>query len=329
MDKKTRSMFNHQIFDRILSFWQLDKEKTEELKGFESFIYKTEYRGTPAVLKISHTDRRSIKNLEGEIEFTQFLGSRDLRVPEILSNEEGRTICEAKAERGHFTGVLYSYLEGTPPGDEDWNSQLAEKIGRMLGRMHKMTKDFTPRERKRPDIFEEFGPTFGNYLDDEDNLVVERIQTLYQELKSFPQTKENWGMVHVDFHGGNFSLYQGEIGLFDFDDCQYSWFAHDIAMALFYMLPPRVTTEEDLQRGHDSLNQLLSGYLKENSLSGKELIRIPLFLKLREMELYALIKRSFDLNDLDPWCANYMNGRKDNLEKDEPFFPLDLSAYTD
>ncbi|MBN2658049.1 MAG: hypothetical protein JXR86_13400 [Spirochaetales bacterium] len=52
---------------------------------------------------------------------------------------------------------------------------------------------------------------------------------------------------------------------------------------------------------------------------------IPDFQKLREMELYAVIKRSFDLNNLDPWCSSFMNGRKKRLEEEVPFFPLDLS----
>ena len=51
---------------------------------------------------------------------------------------------------------------------------------------------------------------------------------------------------------------------------------------------------------------------------------IPAFLKLRELELYAVINRSFDLDDLDPWTASFMNGRKARLEGDAPYFDLDV-----
>ncbi len=48
---------------------------------------------------------------------------------------------------------------------------------------------------------------------------------------------------------------------------------------------------------------------------------IPHFLKLREIDLYAIIHRSFDVDNLedDPWVANYMRGRKEKIENDVPF----------
>lgn len=325
MDKNIRRQFNRNIFIEMLSFWELPVEKTRELDGFESFIYETDYKGERAVLKISHTDRREIEDLEGEIDYTEFLFDNGVNVPEILHSRTDKAVHLIEAEKGCFTGVLYSFLPGKPAEKTDWNSGLPNKIGRFMGKMHSLSQIYEMKQGRRPDIFEEFGPTFKGNLDERDGKIQERVDAIYKEFQSIPRNKENWGMIHVDFHGGNFHLKDGTIHLFDFDDCQYSWFSHDIAMALFYVLPHHCEKKEDVDWGHDFLNDLLSGYRKEKALSEEELHRIPLFLKLRELELYALIKRSFDMDDLDPWSESYMKGRKEKLEQDLPYFPLDFN----
>ena len=48
-------------------------------------------------------------------------------------------------------------------------------------------------------------------------------------------------------------------------------------------------------------------------------------MKLREIDLYAVIHRSFDINNLDdPWCAWYMNGRKEKIESGKPYLDYDF-----
>ena len=43
----------------------------------------------------------------------------------------------------------------------------------------------------------------------------------------------------------------------------------------------------------------LTGYSRENPLETRRLNGIPYFLKLREIDLYAVIHRSFDVENLD------------------------------
>ena len=55
--------------------------------------------------------------------------------------------------------------------------------------------------------------------------------------------------------------------------------------------------------------------------------QIPFFMKLRELDLYAVIHRSFDVENLDdPWCAWYMKGRKDKLESGTPYLDFDFNS---
>jgi Ser/Thr protein kinase RdoA (MazF antagonist) len=118
----------------------------------------------------------------------------------------------------------------------------------------------------------------------------------------------------------------GTITLFDFDDCNYSWFANDIAIVLFYI----AMWKEDVQAyTREFMTHFLRGYRRENRLDPVWLSEIPRFLKLREIDLYAIIHRSFDVDNLDdPWCQRYMEGRKERIQDDVRYidFPFESLA---
>ena len=71
----------------------------------------------------------------------------------------------------------------------------------------------------------------------------------------------------------------------------------------------------------------LRGYRQEKALDPDWLAQIPHFLKLREIDLYAAIHRSFDVDHIeDPWVARYMEGRKERIEAGVPYLDVDFAA---
>ena len=118
---------------------------------------------------------------------------------------------------------------------------------------------------------------------------------------------------------------KGGITLFDFDDCVYSWYVYDIAMVVFYLVNGRDDAREYTR---ETLSHFMPAYLAENDLAGEWMNEVPAFLKLREIDLYALIHRSFDVDSLDdPWCKRYMAGRRERIEMGVPFADLEASDF--
>jgi Ser/Thr protein kinase RdoA (MazF antagonist) len=119
----------------------------------------------------------------------------------------------------------------------------------------------------------------------------------------------------------------GRITLFDFDECAYSWFANDLAIVLFYIVMdaadwPAFTRE--------FLTHFLRGYRRASRLDTRWLLEFPHFLKLREIELYAVMHRDFDVSNIDnEWCARFMQGRKDRIEQDVPFIDFDFGLLSE
>ena len=103
----------------------------------------------------------------------------------------------------------------------------------------------------------------------------------------------------------------------------YSWFINDIAIVLFYhrdgcrKIGPAFT--------RDFMLHFLQGYHQAYSLDPEWLKEIPYFLKAREIELYAVIHRDFDVSNIDNgWCARFMRDRKFKIEHDVPFIDFDF-----
>jgi Ser/Thr protein kinase RdoA (MazF antagonist) len=157
-----------------------------------------------------------------------------------------------------------------------------------------------------------------------DALVAEKYRQLMEQLAAWPRDRGSYGLVHYDAHAGNLLIDErGRITLFDFDDCAYCWYMYDIAIVLFYM----VIGQEDPQGfTREFMRHFLRGYVQEKPLAAESLEQIPYFLKQREIDLYAVIHRSFDTENLDdPWCARYLHGRKERIEAGVPFLEFEFS----
>jgi hypothetical protein len=56
---------------------------------------------------------------------------------------------------------------------------------------------------------------------------------------------------------------------------------------------------------------------------------LPYFLKLREIDLYAIIHFSFDLeNEDDPWITGFLDGRKERIDTGLPYIDFEWESLT-
>ena len=336
MEKAIRELFNPILLESILNCYQISLPDANILDGFESFIYDVQIDGREYILRIGHSSRRSADLIQGEAEFLNYLRGGGLSVPLVLPSANDFLVEEIEAQDGSFfLATLFEKAPGHPPKGRDWCPALYQAMGRFMGRLHTLSKDFLlslPRYQ-RFSIVEDFAAmekAGRQYLPAQDQPVLQAYLDTVAAIQRLPQDPDSYGLCHIDFHGGNFFITDGgEITLFDFDDCQYAWFVYDIAMALFYAISHDCTSAADLQKAKTFLSAFWSGYTAEHNLAPSWLEHIPLFLRLREIDLYMLIHRSMDLNKLDPWCASYMDGRREKIIKAVPYCALDYAAIVD
>ncbi len=326
MEKRIRDQFNQDVLHRALEAYAISPSGLEELDGFENYIYACQKAGTAYILRIGHEAHRTAEMMQGEAEFLNYLAAGGLSVPRVFASKNGLLVEKIPAQDGScFCTMLFDKASGHAPRGEDWSPSLFAAMGQFMGRLHHLGKGFKPSAPRYTrlsieDDMDEFEQVAKNVLPDGDQPVLEKYLAITSEIGKLPKTEQNYGLIHVDFHGGNFFVDDaGHITLFDFDDCQFAWFAYDLAMALFYVVPHDCHKDEDLEKAQAFLQHLVDAYRQENPLDAQALATIPLFLKLREVDLYIAIHRSLDVNNLDPWCASFMKNRREKICNDTPY----------
>ena len=326
MEKFIRYIYNSEITTSALAHYEIDPENTTLLDGFESFIYNVHKEGREFILRIGHNSRRTADLVQGESEFINHLAKGSLSVPKVIPSLFGNLVETIPAEDGsQFLTTLFTKAKGKPPSRDTWAAPLFELMGCFMGKLHHLSKSFQPSQPRfsRYDIERDFAEMYAigkRNLPKEDEPILQAYLDTIQVIRQLPKGRENYGLCHVDFHSGNFFVSEdGDITLFDFDDCQYAWFIYDIAMALFYAIPHNCRTPKDLRMAETFLSHFWKGYLRENILEPNWLEAIPHFLRLREIDLYMVIHRSMDLENLDSWSASYMDHRREKILSQVPY----------
>jgi Ser/Thr protein kinase RdoA (MazF antagonist) len=299
------------------------------LDGFESFIYEFERGHESFVLRIGHSFRRTENLIRGEVDWINHLARGGASVAAAIQSENGNLVERIDDGQGEcFLATAFVKAEGKPSQRSDWSPEFLERYGTLLGRMHALTKEYVPGDPtwRRPEWDAATMLEVERFLPAGEERVLERYRELKQHLGTLPRgDRDSYGLIHQDAHSGNFHVdATGRITLFDFDDCTYSWFANDIAIVLFYAVP---LGEDSAGFAEAFMTSFLRGYARENRLDVGWLAEVPHFLKLREIDLYAVIHRSFDVKNLDnPWCARYMANRKERIERGAQFIECDFQG---
>ena len=335
MDKAIRDRYNDSIRREVLRRYGVAGDAYEALGGFESYIYRFARDGAPAILRVTHSLRRSPAQIHGEVDWINYLAAGGATVAGALLSARGELVEEIDdGQGGRFLATAFAHAPGGPPHEAGWTPARFVAYGRLIGRMHALTKDYAPPDPAwRRDAWPaEFQEQITGLLAGRDAPLLERYLALTARLEAMPQERDGYGLVHFDAHGGNLFIDGETITLFDFDDCVYNWFIGDIAIVLFYM----VTNADDPEGvAAGFLPHFLRGYAAENRLDPRWLAAIPDYLTTREIDLYAIIQRSYDLSAVTEaaveaiphaWPRRFMRGRRARLLAGQPYLDLDFSA---
>ena len=121
--------------------------------------------------------------------------------------------------------------------------------------------------------------------------IVKKYNELVEKIKNYPEDSDAFGLIHGDLHHGNFhyDFEKKKMTAFDFDDCNYFYYAFDIAVPFasleFSNQEKRLNLNLD-----DALNDFFDGYHKEYELGQFWIDEIQTFKKYRYASLYFWCK---------------------------------------
>ena len=349
MDGQIIARYNDSILQEAMRRYDIAKDQIRPLDAFESFIYEFEHGGTDYILRIGHSFRKSEALIQGEVDWINYLARGHVSVARAISSESGNLV-EAIDDRqgGQFLVTAFVKAPGQKPWEAGWTPARFENYGRLLGKMHALAVNYQPLPAwKRPEWDDSTMQFIELYLPEYEVIAHQKYRSVLEHIYTLPKDRDAYGLIHQDAHQNNFFMDEnGTLTLFDFDDCVYSWFINDIAIVLFYI----AMDAEDLgfpttaAFTEEFMTYFLRGYRQVYTLNNNWLKEIPHFLKLRELELYAVVFRDFAIKDSEHWTlegfqhipgfdvnnsghmwiANFMRDRKTNIEKDLPFIDFDF-----
>jgi Ser/Thr protein kinase RdoA (MazF antagonist) len=311
MEKEIRDRFNEGVLGEAMERFGIAEGDIKLLDGFESFMYEYQRGGGAYILRLGHSRRRTPDLIRGEVDWINFLADGGAGVARAIESLNGELVEVIPDEKdGTFLASAFVKAQGGPMWVMGgWTDGLMETYGKLLGRIHALSKKYTVGDEawRRP-----------NWEDDQYGLdlplepaVASKLHEVMDYLQALPRDRASYGMIHQDAHAGNFFVDEaGRITLFDFDDCVYGHFAYDLAMVLFYAITNR---EDATAFAANFWPKFMRGYEAENDLDPVWQKEIPHFMKLREIDLYALILRDYDSLAGDAWVESFLDGRRERI----------------
>ena len=352
MDQQIIARYNDTILQEAMQRYGIARDQIKPLDTFENFINEYERKGAGYILRIGHSFRKNENLILGEVDWINTLAHAGVSVARAIPSENGKLVEVIEdGQGGQFLVTAFVRAQGQKPWDAGWTPMRYENYGRLLGRMHALAVHYQPADPawKRPAWDRESLNFMERYLPASETSAYLKYQTLLEHLYTLPKDNFTYGLIHQDAHQNNFFIdADGTLTLFDFDECAYSWFINDIAIVLFYisMDAEELGFPSAASFMHEFLTHFLRGYRQVYTLDLAWLKEIPTFLKLRELELYAVVHRDFDLQGIEHWSlesfqripdfdinssshmwiANFMKNRKANIEQGLPFIDFDFES---
>ncbi|MCJ8010821.1 phosphotransferase [Paenibacillus sp. KQZ6P-2] len=325
MEKETRELMNDQLLAEAAQLYGLSQQDLTYIGGFQNFVYEYDKGGKPFILRITHSSHRDMHAIHAELDWVNDLVRYGISVSRPVPNDRGKFVEVIHLDDSEM--FIASFEKA--PGNKIFypecmnNDELSEKCGELTGQIHALSRNYAPAStsRKRHHWMDnEYLKHAHRYIPDEQQQVLANLEELKQQIHRLNQRDETYGLIHGDINVGNFFVDGEIITLFDFDECQYSWFVEDIAIQLFYMV--YVVLDDSLEERHVQarrfLEHFLKGYEKHCSIHPDELHHLELFLRLREYIVYVGMYRSFDLTNLNDWTETYLRESRSRLEAGIP-----------
>lgn len=321
MEKAVASLFTETIINEGLRQFEVDVHSAKMLGDFENFIYEGVRENRKVIVRYTHSSHRTDEQIISEIDWVCHLKKHGVNVYEHFLSKEGNFLEAVEAVDGScFYICCYEMLPGKRITWRDCEQEPSyiEKWGAVIGQMHQATKHYVKPQSiaRRPEWHEEDLMNMVLFREHYTEEMFTYSEDVLKQVHALTKTENNYGIIHSDLHLGNFHVQDDQVYVFDFDDSSYLFFASDIAIPLYYTILSRILEGQDQQEAFAAffMKHFMAGYEKYNQLEERDLLSIPLFLRLRDVSLYNVMLKKFDLENLSEKDTLFMNSVKGRLK---------------
>ena len=306
------------LADQLAGQWPHDPGQVWFWRVSANFVFVYKHGGQDFILRFNHASERTAAQIVAELAYVNALAERGIRVARPIPSLAGNLIESVSTTLGEFHAVVFEKLPGEQLEVDDLSGEQFNRWGRALAALHEAATQIEVTGRSTWQDQLAFVAATVPAAESVIHQAVDRTATALQKL---PITPQNYGLIHYDFELDNLIWHNGQPGIIDFDDCTWSWFAADIALALGDLIGESAHAL-DLQ--NEAFQQFLAGYRAIRAMNDAALHHLPLFIQAANLYTFARLYRALTpVNEAGelPWMA----GLRDKLAAKMAFIRDDLA----
>jgi Ser/Thr protein kinase RdoA (MazF antagonist) len=268
-----------EIVHRVLGEFELRARQVKLLSSTDHCIARVDTDSGSYFLKILASGYPAAR-LHSRLQLTDFLRAGGLPIPASVETMTGQRFATTFVAGETRLGVLSHWIDGETLGDRTEASWI-ERFGELLARLHIRSCEFDPPGDLQLRAWDEvYAPSKAGWLrsflpnaplDDEAKEIIEKAAARTRTLESrLPNDRQNYWLVHADFHGDNL-IFDGEtIWILDFEDVGWGHLVFDVAWSA-------VLFAKHHPGAGGSLEPMLRGYERIRPLCVAEVDLLPEF----------------------------------------------------
>jgi len=318
---------NKDLAQMILKNWEYDYDDPNLLKYYRissNAVYWCKNQGETFFLRFIPAEEKSKEKILAELEFLSYLSDNGYPAVGTILSKAGNELESVDTPWGTFYAVAFKKASGKQIAEMSLTKDLIFVLGKALGRLHKLSSEFSPVNNKRNEWKETacwMEEVLSNFPDE--TAAKSELSILRTYFSKLPATKENFGLVHYDFEPDN--VFYNEItetyNPIDFDDAMYHWYELDIEQSLD-------SIKEDMpeEQIEASVNEFIRGYRLEYDVSDEMLELLPVFRRYVNLYGYVRILRSVEekWNNEPDWMINLRIKLENLLKKRKDTFTMPI-----
>lgn len=318
MDTVERDRFTDDLLREAAKRYGVPHERLSLIGGFQNFIYEYQVNGQEYILRFTPQSHRTKSAVQAELEWVNYLAHHGISVSQPVTSTSENRLEVIQSKDSNFIVAAFDKAPGRKSGYPECldDTKLYEQCGKMTGEMHNLARAYKPTSRRHDWRDNYYLKNLAKYVPDTQDKVHLACQKLMEQIDGLPKDRTSFGLIHGDINVGNFHVSDDGITLFDFDECQYSWYVEDIAIQLYYLVYVYGDDciDDRMSQAKLFMQHFLKGYTFVCTIDEYWLRQIPLFLRLREIIVYVGMHRSWDLDTLDEWARDFIIQSKARIE---------------
>ncbi len=299
----------------------------EFLVQYKNLIYKINSDEKSYILRLVAKKRRSIEQVNSELHFQNYLYSQGADVISPISALSGDYCISCEIKGKEYLASAFEFAYGKDWDERnDLNDETIFLIGKALGKIHRLSKEYKPNMQvfsrplwcdshellKAPTLYEKYNPELYKAF-------VSHIDLLH----SLPTSNNEFGLTHGDFLMSNYIIDGNKITVIDFDECEYSWYAMDLAICLrcYIIGDSPETVSEKGSLAEQLYSNLMRGYSNDNDVTQLMITGLEPFVRTRDfVEIAQLLDLKFTNGHLGEMEERLLNADLDRVLSNKSFF---------